>query len=75
LCCEQAARPAADAAMTTARPDNAAIFHGARDILDPDRRRAYDRAARGGDKARIAAQVEALLQTGVCAEAALVRKN
>jgi len=46
--------------MTASRPDNEAIFHAARDIPDPDRRREYVREACGGDEARIA-QVEALL--------------
>jgi serine/threonine-protein kinase len=46
--------------MTTSRPDYEAIFHAARDIPDPDRRRDYVRKACGGDKARVA-HVEALL--------------
>jgi serine/threonine protein kinase len=46
--------------MTAARPDNEAIFHAARDIPDPDRRREYVRQACDGDEARIA-HVEALL--------------
>jgi serine/threonine protein kinase/tetratricopeptide (TPR) repeat protein len=46
--------------MTALRPDNEAIFHAARDIPDPDRRRAYVREACGGDETRIA-HVEALL--------------
>ena len=46
--------------MTAARPDNEAIFHAARDIPDPDRRREYVREACGGDEARVA-HVEALL--------------
>jgi serine/threonine protein kinase len=46
--------------MTAARPDNEAIFHAARDIPDPDRRREYVRAACGGDQTRIA-YFEALL--------------
>jgi len=46
--------------MTASRPDNEAIFHAARDIPDPDRRREYVRKACGGDEARIA-HVEALL--------------
>jgi hypothetical protein len=40
--------------------DNEVIFHAARDIPDPDRRRQYVREACGGDLARIAL-VEALL--------------
>jgi tetratricopeptide (TPR) repeat protein len=46
--------------MTAPRPDNEAIFHAARDIPDPVRRREYVREACGGDEARIAL-VEALL--------------
>ncbi len=46
--------------MTTSPPDNEAIFHAARLIPDPDRRREYVRQACGGDEARIA-HVEALL--------------
>jgi hypothetical protein len=46
--------------MTTSRPDNEAIFHAARDIPDPNRRREYVREACGGDEARIV-HVEALL--------------
>src|SRR5262245_66094685 len=46
--------------MTASRPDNEAIFHAARDIPDPERRRGYVREACGGDEARIA-HVEALL--------------
>jgi tetratricopeptide (TPR) repeat protein len=46
--------------MTAARPDNEAIFHDARDIPDPERRRMYIRDACGGDEGRFA-HVEALL--------------
>src|SRR5829696_6767416 len=46
--------------MTASRPDNETIFHAARDIPDPDRRRAYVREACGGDEARVA-HVAALL--------------
>ncbi len=46
--------------MTASRPDNEAIFHAARDIPDPDRRREYVREACGGDEARIV-HLEALL--------------
>ncbi|MCI0685442.1 MAG: hypothetical protein L0Y71_25355, partial [Gemmataceae bacterium] len=46
--------------MTATRPDNEAIFHAAREISDPDRRREYVREACGGDEARTA-HVEALL--------------
>src|SRR4051812_30733573 len=46
--------------MTASRPNNEAIFHAARDIPDPDRRRQYVREACGGDETRIA-HVEALL--------------
>ena len=37
--------------MTASRPDNEAIFHAARDMPDPDRRREYVREACGGDEA------------------------
>ncbi|MFI5460515.1 MAG: serine/threonine-protein kinase, partial [Isosphaerales bacterium] len=40
--------------MTASRPDIEAIFHAARDIPDPDRRREFVREACGGDEARIA---------------------
>src|SRR6516162_5892862 len=46
--------------MTASRPNNEAIFHAARDIPDPNRRRAYVREVCGGDETRIA-HVEALL--------------
>jgi serine/threonine protein kinase/tetratricopeptide (TPR) repeat protein len=46
--------------MIGSRPDNEAIFHAAREIPDPERRREYVREACGGDEARFA-QVEALL--------------
>ena len=46
--------------MTAPRPDIEAIFHAARGIPDPDRRREYVRQACGHDEARIAL-VEALL--------------
>src|SRR4051794_31245221 len=46
--------------MTASRPDNEVIFHAARDIPDPDRRRAYVRGVCGGDEDRVA-HVEALL--------------
>src|SRR5262245_11495836 len=46
--------------MTVSRPDNEAIFHAARDIPDPDRRREYVHEACGDDEARIAL-IEALL--------------
>src|SRR6516162_1266215 len=46
--------------MTASRPNNEAIFHAARDIPDPDRRRAYVREACDGDETRLA-HVEALL--------------
>ena len=46
--------------MTVSRPSDEAIFHTARDIPDPDRRRAYVREACGGDETRVA-HVEALL--------------
>src|SRR5262249_11426230 len=41
-------------------PDNEVIFHAAREISDPDLRRAYVREACAGDEPRIA-HVEALL--------------
>lgn len=46
--------------MTTSRPDNAAIFHSARDIPDPERRREYVRSACSGNGTRVA-YIEALL--------------
>jgi serine/threonine protein kinase/tetratricopeptide (TPR) repeat protein len=46
--------------MSTSRPNNEAIFHAARDIPDPDRRRQYVREACCGDDTLIA-HVEALL--------------
>ena len=46
--------------MTQSQPDNEAIFHAARDIPDPDRRRKYVREACGDDEARIA-HIEAML--------------
>jgi WD40 repeat protein/serine/threonine protein kinase len=46
--------------MTASRPDSEAIFHAARHIPDPDRRRDYVREACGGNPARIE-DVEALL--------------
>ena len=39
--------------MTASRPDIEAIFHTARVIPDPDRRRDYVREACGGDEARV----------------------
>jgi WD40 repeat protein/serine/threonine protein kinase/tetratricopeptide (TPR) repeat protein len=46
--------------MTASRPDIEVIFHAARDIAEPDRRRAYVREACGGDETLIG-HVEALL--------------
>ena len=46
--------------MTAPRPDNEAIFHAARDMPGPARRREYVRDACGGDEARIA-HIEAML--------------
>jgi tetratricopeptide (TPR) repeat protein len=46
--------------MTASRPEIEAIFHAARAIRDPERRREYVRQACGGDEARMA-HVEALL--------------
>jgi serine/threonine protein kinase len=47
--------------MSAAQPDIEAIFHAARAIPDPDRRRQYVREACGGDPA-LQARVEALLR-------------
>ncbi len=58
--------------MTASRPDNEAIFHAARDIPDPDRRRAYVREACGGDATRIA-HVEALLAAADATDSLLDR--
>jgi serine/threonine protein kinase len=49
--------------MTASKPDNESIFHAARDIADPERRRAYLRSACGGDETRIA-HLEAQLAAG-----------
>ncbi len=46
--------------MTASRPDNEAIFHAARYILDPARRREYAPEACRGDDARIAVSRGAL---------------
>src|SRR5579885_344910 len=46
--------------MTASQPDNEAIFHAARDIPNPEHRRAYVREACGGDEAQIA-YIDALL--------------
>ena len=46
--------------MTASPRNNEAIFHAARDIPDPERRREYLREACGGDASRIA-HVEAML--------------
>jgi WD40 repeat protein/serine/threonine protein kinase len=46
--------------MTASRLNNEAMFHAARDIADPDRRRQYVRAACGADETRVA-HLEALL--------------
>src|SRR5947209_18824854 len=59
--------------MTAARPDNEAIFHAARDLPDPDRRREYLREACGGDEARIA-HVEALLAAADAPDSLLDRR-
>ena len=58
--------------MTASRPDNEAIFHAARDIPEPDRRREYVREACGGDEARIA-HIEALLAAAVGPDSLLDR--
>ena len=47
-------RLATEAPMTASRLNNEAIFHAARDIPDPDRRREYVREACDGDEVRIA---------------------
>src|SRR5947209_3060655 len=59
--------------MTASRPDNEAIFHAARDIPDPDRRREYVREACGGDETRIA-HVEALLAAADAPDSLLDRR-
>jgi serine/threonine protein kinase len=46
--------------MTASRPDNAAIFHAAREIPDPERRREFVMAACDGNAVRID-HIEALL--------------
>jgi WD40 repeat protein/serine/threonine protein kinase len=46
--------------MTATQPNNEAIFHAARNISDPNRRRAYVREVCGGDETRNAL-LEALL--------------
>ena len=46
--------------MSVSRPNNEAIFHAARDIVDADRRREYVREACGGDEPRISL-IEAML--------------
>jgi eukaryotic-like serine/threonine-protein kinase len=58
--------------MTASRLDNEAIFHAARDIPDPDRRRAYVREACGGGEARIA-HLEALLAAAEAPDSLLDR--
>ena len=58
--------------MTAPRPDDEAIFHAARDIPDPDRRREYVREACGGDEARIA-HIEALLAAAAVPDSLLDR--
>ena len=56
--------------MTASRPDDEAIFHAARDIPDPDRRREYVREACGGDEPSIA-HVEALLAAAAAPDSSL----
>src|SRR5437867_4688558 len=58
--------------MTARRPDNEAIFHAARDIPDPDRRRAYVWEACGADEARVA-HVAALLAAAEAPDSLLDR--
>src|SRR5262245_39078406 len=56
----------------TSPADDEAIFHAARDIPDPDRRRGYVREACGGDEARVA-HVEALLAAAAAPDSLLDR--
>jgi hypothetical protein len=58
--------------MTAPRPDNEAIFHAARDIPDPVRRREYVREACRGDAARTA-HIEALLAAADAPDSLLER--
>src|SRR5262245_3963491 len=58
--------------MPASRPDNEAIFHAAREIPNPDRRREYVREACGGDETRIA-HVEALLAAAAAPDSLLDR--
>src|SRR5678815_5705232 len=60
LSSRRASPPGHGVPMTGSQPDNEAIFHTARDISNPERRREYVRDACGRDEARIA-HVEALL--------------
>src|SRR5262245_47574773 len=58
--------------MSASRPSNEAIFHAARDIPDPQRRRHYVREACGEDEARLA-HVEALLAAAEAPDSLLDR--
>jgi hypothetical protein len=58
--------------VTAIRPDYEAIFHAARDITDPDRRREYVREACGADEARVA-HVEALMAAAEAPDSLLDR--
>jgi serine/threonine protein kinase/WD40 repeat protein len=60
--------------MTPSPPDNEAIFHAARDIPDPDRRREFVREACGGDEARLA-EVTALLAAAEAPDSLLDRPS
>jgi serine/threonine protein kinase/tetratricopeptide (TPR) repeat protein len=59
--------------MAAPRPDNEAIFHAARDISDPERRREYVRQACGGYEARVA-HIEALLAAADTPDSLLDRR-
>jgi serine/threonine protein kinase/tetratricopeptide (TPR) repeat protein len=58
--------------MTASRPNHEAIFHAARAIPEPDRRRAYVHEACGGDEARVA-HVAALLAAAEAPDSLLDR--
>src|SRR5262249_4010756 len=65
-------RPTVETPMTAPRPDNEAIFHAARDIADPERRREYVREACGGNEDRVA-YIEALLAAAEAPDSLLDR--
>jgi hypothetical protein len=56
--------------MTTPRPDDEAIFHAARGIADPERRRGYVHEACGGNETVIA-HIEALLAAAAAPDSLL----